>query len=287
MVRSKGRHAGTRKRIGVPRIILLLLPLCYLFVAGLHVADSRSKHADGSGSSVGLSKAVPLWVTNYEAPLDQWRWSTQKPTRFADRQISIRLWGWHHRRYQPRLLTPQYEHEHRYNMYQLHVVDRGGPPSLLEAIEREFGPDWNSDSHPENRDRVLRLIEDHVLDEIVRDVPETAVQLADDGSSHAVVSRFTTDGALSVRYRTIGAEQGVARDAVRPAFQLWALLSIGLFAFWIVSKDQRLARRWLAGECVKCRYPRLPDGAVCPECGLRYERPSHVTWDPKDGEVEP
>jgi len=278
MVGAKRSHTCKRKRIGVPQIILLLLPLCYLYVAGLHVTDSHSKYGNRPSPSVGGYKSVPVWVSNYEAPLDQWRLSTEKPTRFADRQINIRLWGWHHRRYQPRLLTPQYKHELRYDTYQMHTVDTGGPPSLLEAIEREFGPVWNSDAHPENRDRVLQLIEADVLSVIVRDVPETAVQLAD-GTSHSIGSRFTTDGALSVRYRTSEEGRNFARDAVRPAIELWLLMSIVLFGFSTVSKDKRTARRWLAGERLKCRYPREPSRADCPECGLKYERPSHVTQD--------
>lgn len=276
------REKTISKRVGFwPFAILaLLLPLSCLVVTGAHIADLHSNHGSAPMAR-GSHKTVSIWVSDYEGPFDEWVFSQRKNTRFSNREIRMSLSTRRVVGSRPLLLTPQhheYHHEYRFRLNGWHVLDHGGPPSLLEALEREFGPGWESDQHPQYHTRILPLLEARVLEEILLRIPENAWEKAD-GSRYSVISDFPTNGTLSVEYQTRATDWGFARKIVPRSILLWLILSIVFFGI-LRMLHRSAVDRWDLGNCSKCNYPREPARTDCPECGLAYERPSHLSRTP-------
>ena len=144
-----------------------------------------------------------------------------------------------------------------------------GKEETLDLMERHWGPDWAMNPP----DALLDLLDAQQVDRFRN-------------------YSYTMPAGVRVR-STLAGEGRLIIESLYPwqphamkwTLWLWGLTGVGYAVFTFVSRDHK-ARRWLAGKCPKCGYPRSSIREDCAECGLRYERPSHVTWDPKNGKVE-
>lgn len=151
---------------------------------------------------------------------------------------------------------------------------------LWEELERAFGADWRSLQNPDVRAKMLPAIEEAIANR------ESENLKGRFGQGYAtfvpvVSSTISSNGVLVVE-----AQHPVNRWQVLPnpfgrAIAIWIGLSIGLFIQITVSRERK-AQRWVAMKCPKCGYERQRDRTECPECGLVYERPSYVLWDPTE-----
>lgn len=144
-----------------------------------------------------------------------------------------------------------------------------------ELFEQEFGVDWMAMRHPEFRARVLPSIEKAIAADVADFAGEEAV------APPVVMAGFVGTGVLVVESDVAASRWDVIPKLFSLTIPLWIVLSVCVVIADFISRE-RNAQRWVAMKCPKCGYERQRDRDECPECGLVYERPSYVMWDPTE-----
>ncbi|MFU8829341.1 MAG: hypothetical protein ACNA8P_07895, partial [Phycisphaerales bacterium] len=143
-------------------------------------------------------------------------------------------------------------------------------PTFEEAMEREFGSEWMLLEDAQLRAVLLPGLQDRLL--------EREFVLRGSGYRYAVVTPLTS-GELVVARRDSVWRWRIWRQLIRWTGVLWSLTTLMNIIRWS-NRRELCGYRWLAGRCPKCAYPREPARTDCPECGLAYERPSHLSRTP-------
>jgi ssDNA-binding Zn-finger/Zn-ribbon topoisomerase 1 len=144
-----------------------------------------------------------------------------------------------------------------------------------ELFEREFGIDWTAMRHPEFRARILPSIEKAVAANVADFAGEKTI------APPVVLAGFSGTGVLVVESDIAANRWDVIPKLFSLTIPLWIALSVCVVIVDFISRERK-AQRWVAHKCPKCGYERQRDRAECPECGLVYERPSYVMWDPTE-----
>lgn len=282
MFRRTRRSVSERARFSTRAKIALLLPICSILVFGLNSTFLHTVQGGAAGPRHTSSGMVMIRIENIDQPASQW---IVAPTRGRITETS-ELAGFRYRTESSSIYKGLFawrttmHRTHSTTVSEFHDLMYRDDLRLDRALQDEFGLDWLSFRDPKFRAHVLPAIEAAVSQEVL-----SWAGRGTDGSP-TVSGSMAGGGSLLIEVRTPADRWEVIPKLFTGTIPLWIFLSVGLIALTFVSRERK-ANRWLAGRCPKCGYPRSSIREDCAECGLKYERPSHVTWDPKDGKVEP
>ncbi len=273
---ARARPASEQSGLRVVTRVALLLPVCAFLVFASRCSYS---HLIGEleGPSYRTSGQARVFVENYRDPASKWQVEHSLSGPLGER-IAISVW------YTVEVnsvyrnlfgLRPTLRYEYTSTIFDFYDAISSGGVKPIDRFEQEFGADWRSMQHPEFRARVLPVIEDAITETLVEAAREDALG-----------PPVVTAGLANAGFQTVVSDRPADRWNVLPKFfsgtiPLWIALSVILTELNIVSRERK-ARRWVAMKCPKCGYERQRDRAECPECGLVYERPSYVLWDPTE-----
>jgi hypothetical protein len=280
MFRATRRSASERQRLSIPVKIVLLLPLCAILVFGIRTAGMYANGGPSGPSSVSRSQAV-IWIENIDEPNAQWVITLSRNVK-PWLSAGVRCWYQTESRSEYRGLfgcrtTMRSIHTSTVNSFDDVGYVSGSEPSFI--FEREFGHDWKAMRHPDFQARVLPSIEAAISDDLFSWAGKETI------GPPVLTASIATAGSLIIETEAPADRWELLLKLFSGTVPLWVFLSVCLVVFTFASRERK-ANRWLAGKCPKCGYPRSSTRDDCAECGLKYERPSHVTWDPKDGKVE-
>lgn len=282
MIRGKNRSVSERSRFRTLVVIALLLPASAAIAFAGSALRFQAAGAVQSTYPTRILDYTVIWIENIDEPVSNWNvsespWPAQEDwtgvvVHFA-KQTSSAKRG---------LLSANpvdvYTVVARLDSVRALESSLGGQPDSLEPFEREFGPDWRSLRHPDFTSEVVPAIDAIIERNLMRwfrgnRSGATATGTVGNGGSLILQVSFPTD-----RWRPIG-------RFFRGTIPLWILASVCFLAYRFINRERK-ARRWVAMKCPKCGYERQRDRDECPECGLVYERPSFVMWDPTEDVAE-
>lgn len=287
MLRATQRSVSERKRLSTWLQIVLLLPICAVLMYNLRVWNLIPFGSAGP-YDVGYERStVAIKIDDIEQPSGTWSLRRISDTWGVRDVVYVTLVTTTRSRYQGLLVGRPVMRVSR--TYQL---DEFVAPSymrgrradqrarLLGSFEREFGEDWQSLGDADLRSMFLPLVEDEIA-------AEAAIEAGGDAATRPVFrDSLVKSGFVTVRWSLPVVRADVLSSMFEGTIPLWIALSIGASVVSVVSRERK-ARRWVAMKCPKCGYERQRDRAECPECGLVYERPSYVLWDPTEDVAEP
>lgn len=277
MFRATRRSVSERARFSTRAKILLLLPICAFFVFGVRTVSLYTVQGGPAGPRYTSDGMVTIVIQNLDEPLSQWRVGDARTQateqsgvagfRYQTKSISSYegLFGW----------RASMRHVHASTITAFHDLHYRTDKRLERALERESGNNWYSFQHPDFQNRVLPVIHSAVAEAVLSWADEEAIEPT------AVAGSMTNGGALLVEVRTTANRWEVIPKLFVGTIPLWIFLSVCLIVVNFITRERK-AQRWVTMKCPKCGYQRQTDREECPECGLKYERPSYVMWDPTE-----
>ena len=258
-----------------------------------HWGDSWSR---SSRITSGRFNDPPVWfyLSNLDRDPEDWTVSTQWRSP-SDVRLDVEL-EVATRSGPINVLTSPATTRHEVRMQILRLGHAGPQPNatLDAALQREFGGTTFAHHHP--------VFQEHLMPVIEAEIGPVAVEAISGpvmGLPHVLASihggplpeqprvLINESGGPDVRvvYRTESNRWTEITSGIPLSLGIWLIVSICLTGFVTVSRE-RQARRWISMKCPKCGYERQRDRDECPECGLVYERPSYVMWDPTEEEAD-
>jgi hypothetical protein len=256
--------------------ILFLLPLCFVFSAGWIIIAQLAAGSSLAGSTRTYPARVSLIIAHLDAAVSGWDVRTyyfgdltaQQATFHID-VVSRDAWR------DPFSDQPTVERSLELRITRVSGNGDRGTGIVRSAFEREFGSDWTRMAHPELLSRVVPVIETAAFDAFS---PRRSV------TTPRITSRLSSTSPLTLEWIATGPRINWFGATLGWTLLLWLVLSVAVLIQATLSKERK-ARRWVAMKCPKCGYERQRERDECPECGLVYERPSYVMWDPTEDDA--
>lgn len=299
------------RRMRLVPALALLLVLIYLAVTlfrllvpttepGMRIGWAWQWGDDSSSSGAytsGRFNDPPVWfyLSNLDRDPEDWAVSTQWRSS-SDVRLHIELDA-ATRSGPTNVLTSPATTRREVRMKITRLAHAGPQPNatLDAAFQREFGGTTFAHHHP--------AFQEHLMPKIEAAIGEVAVEAISGpvmGLPHVLASIHggslperprvligESEGRdIRVVYRTESNRWAEIASGIPLALGTWLVVSVCVVGLVTVSRERK-ARRWVAMKCPKCGYERQRDRDECPECGLVYERPSYVMWDPTEDVAEP